>query len=73
MTKMHKNEFEINENIVRALIKSQRADWAGLPLNPVQSSGTDNALFRHYKKSNPVLATLARRMIENMSSDSGGE
>jgi aminoglycoside phosphotransferase (APT) family kinase protein len=46
MTKMHENEFNIDENLVRSLLKSQCPEWAHLPLKTIPSSGTDNALFR---------------------------
>lgn len=43
---MHENEFEIDELLVCALLKSQCSHWANLPLKFIESSGTDNALFR---------------------------
>lgn len=46
MTKMHENELEISEDLVRHLLKTQCPHWADLTLTPVKSSGTDNALFR---------------------------
>lgn len=46
MTKMHENELNVSYNLVHALIKSQRPDWANLPIKAITSSGTDNALFR---------------------------
>ena len=46
MAKMHENEFEIDELLVRALLKSQCPHWAHLPLKTIESSGTDHALFR---------------------------
>lgn len=46
MAKMHENEFEIDECLVHALLKSQCPHWANLPLKPMLSSGTDHALFR---------------------------
>jgi aminoglycoside phosphotransferase (APT) family kinase protein len=46
MSKMHENELEIDEHLVHALLKRQCPDWADLSINKVQSSGTDNALFR---------------------------
>src|ERR1700733_10667437 len=46
MTKMHENEFEIDESLVHTLLKSQCPHWASLPLKPVPSSGTDHSLFR---------------------------
>lgn len=46
MTKMHENEHEVDEQLVRDLIQSQCPQWSELPLKSVASSGTDNALFR---------------------------
>ncbi len=46
MTKMHENELEIDESLVYTLLKHQRPELANLPLKPILSSGTDNALFR---------------------------
>lgn len=46
MAKMHENEFEIDDRLVHALLKSQCPHWADLPLKAITSSGTDNALFR---------------------------
>jgi len=43
MGKMHENEFEINEGIVRTLLKSQCPQWSDLSISPIKSSGTDNA------------------------------
>lgn len=44
--KMHDNEFPIDEVLVRQLLIERFPDWAGLPIAPVASAGTDNALFR---------------------------
>ncbi|MGQ3892347.1 aminoglycoside phosphotransferase family protein [Legionella sp. CNM-4043-24] len=46
MAKMHENELEINEFLVKNLIEKQCPRWANLTMQPVSSSGTDNALFR---------------------------
>lgn len=43
---MHENEFNVDESIVRELLKSQFKEWADLPLTPMQSAGTDNLIFR---------------------------
>ena len=44
--KMHENEVDISIPMVRRLLASQFPQWADLPLEPVPSAGTDNALFR---------------------------
>ncbi|WP_019215120.1 aminoglycoside phosphotransferase family protein [Legionella tunisiensis] len=46
MTKMHKNEVDIDEALVHTLLKEQCPHWDNLPLEAILSSGTDNALFR---------------------------
>lgn len=46
MTKMHTNEFPIDEVLVEQLIAKQFPHLANLPLKPVPSIGTDNALYR---------------------------
>ena len=46
MSKMHADEFEIDIVLVKRLLSSQFPEWAGLPIKPVPSAGTDNALFR---------------------------
>lgn len=43
---MHIDEVEIDQDLVRRLIAGQFPDWASLPITPVKSSGTNNALFR---------------------------
>ncbi len=44
--KMHKDEFVTDVSLVRRLLASQFPQWAGLPIKPVPSAGTDNALYR---------------------------
>ena len=46
MSKMHADEVEIDEPLVRRLLAGQFPDWADLPLRRVEPSGTDNAIFR---------------------------
>ena len=46
MSKMHANEFEIDIALVKGLVSNQFPAWADLPLKPVPSIGTDNALYR---------------------------
>jgi aminoglycoside phosphotransferase (APT) family kinase protein len=46
MSKMHENEFEIDEPLVQSLLEDQCSQWSMLPIEFVKSSGTDNALFR---------------------------
>lgn len=44
--KMHVDELEINELLVKTLLSAQFPQWALLPLKRVKSDGTDNAIFR---------------------------
>lgn len=44
--KMHADEVDINAALVRRLLASQFPQWARLPLAPVRSAGTDNAIYR---------------------------
>jgi Phosphotransferase enzyme family len=46
MPKMHRDELEIDEPLVRRLLADQFLPWAGLPLRRVEPAGTDNAIFR---------------------------
>jgi aminoglycoside phosphotransferase (APT) family kinase protein len=43
---MHPDEFAVDTGLVRRLLRAEHPEWAHLPLCPVQSAGTDNALFR---------------------------
>lgn len=44
--KMHADEVHIDASLVRRLLAGQFPHWAGLHLEPVQSAGTDNAIYR---------------------------
>ncbi|MDE3228945.1 MAG: aminoglycoside phosphotransferase family protein [Chloroflexota bacterium] len=44
--KMHADEVETDAALVQRLLATQFPGWAGLPIAPVASSGTDNALYR---------------------------
>lgn len=47
MTKqMHVDEITINTALVKELLEAQFPQWASLPLTPVHSMGTDNALYK---------------------------
>ena len=46
MTRMHEDELEIDEPLVRRLLAGQFPDWARLPLRRIEPSGTVNAIFR---------------------------
>jgi aminoglycoside phosphotransferase (APT) family kinase protein len=44
--RMHDDELDIDVALVRRLLAGQLPQWAGLPLDRVESAGTDNAIFR---------------------------
>lgn len=44
--KMHADEVDTDVGLVGRLLAAQFPDWADLPIEPVRSAGTDNALFR---------------------------
>lgn len=44
--KMHVDEVDTDESLVRRLIAGQFPQWTTLPIEPVPSAGTDNALYR---------------------------
>ena len=44
--KMHADEVDTNIDLVVRLLAAQFPQWAGLPVTPVPSAGTDNALYR---------------------------
>ncbi len=44
--KMHDGEIATSVDLVARLVAGQFPQWAGRPLRPVPSSGTDNALYR---------------------------
>jgi aminoglycoside phosphotransferase (APT) family kinase protein len=44
--KMHADEVNTDPSLVRRLLADQLPQWADLPIEPVESSGTDNAIYR---------------------------
>jgi len=44
--KMHADEVETDVSLVRRLLAAQFPQWADLPIQPVRSAGTDNAIYR---------------------------
>jgi aminoglycoside phosphotransferase (APT) family kinase protein len=46
MGKMHADEVDIDSFLVARLLAGQFPQWADLPLSPVQSAGTNNAIYR---------------------------
>lgn len=45
-SKMHADEVSIDPPLVSRLLAAQFPQWADLPLRPVASAGTDNAIYR---------------------------
>lgn len=43
---MHHDEIDTDVDLVRRLIAAQKPPWAGLPIAPVTSTGTANAMYR---------------------------
>jgi aminoglycoside phosphotransferase (APT) family kinase protein/RimJ/RimL family protein N-acetyltransferase len=46
MSKMHADEFHIDQPLVQKLIAQQFPEWTSLELKPVSTAGTDHALYR---------------------------
>lgn len=46
MNAMHENELHTDVPLVRRLLAGQFPQWADLPVEPVPSAGTENALYR---------------------------
>ncbi len=44
--KMHANEVDTDAALVGRLLAAQFPQWADLPITPVASAGTDNAIYR---------------------------
>lgn len=43
---MHVNEKKIDEQLVKQLLRSQFEQWSDLPLKRIESTGTDNIIYR---------------------------
>ncbi|HMQ34282.1 MAG TPA: aminoglycoside phosphotransferase family protein [Chloroflexaceae bacterium] len=43
---MHADEVPTDVGLVRRLLAAQFPEWAGLPITPIPSAGTDNAIYR---------------------------
>src|SRR5713101_7439275 len=44
--KMHVDEVDVDVALVGRLLAAQFPQWADLPIEPVHSAGTDNAIYR---------------------------
>jgi aminoglycoside phosphotransferase (APT) family kinase protein len=58
MSRMHVDELEIDEELVRMLVADQFPDWADQTLRRIEAAGTDNAIFR---LGDDLSVRLARR------------
>lgn len=58
MPKMHADELDLDEPLVRRLLAEQLPAWAGLPVRRIEPSGTVNAIFR---LGDDLSVRLARR------------
>jgi aminoglycoside phosphotransferase (APT) family kinase protein len=67
MTRMHADEREVDEALVRRLLTEQFPQWADRPLRRVEHPGTENAVFR-------LGDGLALRLVrQHGTTDSGGK
>lgn len=46
VVKLQEDEVDVDEALVRALLKAQAPSWAGLPLRLIEPAGTDNVMVR---------------------------
>lgn len=67
--RMHADEVDIDEVLVRRLLRAQLPPWADLPVEPVLPWGTDNALYRlgndmvvRLPRHEPTIATLRKEL-----------
>src|SRR5438128_6472500 len=44
--RMHADELETDETLVRRLLAAQFPQWADLPIEALPAGGTDNAIYR---------------------------
>lgn len=58
MPRMHTDELDLDEQLVRTLLAEQFPEWVGLPVERIEPSGTDNAIFR---LGDELAVRLARR------------
>ena len=58
MTRMHIDELEIDESLVRQLLGEQFPAWSELPVRRVMPAGTEHAIFRLGER---MSVRLARR------------
>jgi hypothetical protein len=55
-TKMHADDVEIDEPLVRLPLAEQFPDWADRPLHRVEPEGTESAFFRLGEPRRPTVS-----------------
>ena len=66
---MHPDELDIDVALVRRLVACQCPQWAGLPLEPVPSAGSDNAIYRLGQDMAVRLPRRAGRTVESLDKE----
>jgi aminoglycoside phosphotransferase (APT) family kinase protein len=66
--KMHSNEVETSEAIVKRLLTEQFPEWANLPIKLFLPMGTDNAIYRIGEELSARLPRLADK-VEQLDKD----
>lgn len=79
--RLHADEVPTDAGLVRRLLGAQFPQWADLPIERFNSSGTTNAIYRlgedmavrlpYYKDSHPAFAAWARGWIEQVLAGGG--
>jgi aminoglycoside phosphotransferase (APT) family kinase protein len=60
--RIHDDEDDTSESTVRALLSAQCPQWSGLRMSSLETSGTDNAMWRvHVPSADDVVVRLPRR------------
>ena len=62
--KMHADEVDTDASLVRRLLAAQFPQWADLPIEPVPSAGTDNAIYRLGEEMAVRLPRIARAVSQ---------
>ena len=68
--RIHDDEPDTGERVVRTLLDIECPDWSGRPLTYLRTSGTDNAMWRIHLDDGPdVVARLPRRPAAAANAD----
>lgn len=60
MSKLHADEVDTDEELVRRLLAAQFPQWAALPIERFHHAGTDNAIYRVGEELSVSLPRIAR-------------